>query len=60
MDAPLTSLTPNDIESIRRRASLAGDCDTSSLCNQALWGDSHQKRTAAKRKLAKLIAAEVG
>ncbi len=52
-------LSPNTIESIRQAASERGDCDTSALCNQALWGATHQARTAAKRKLAKLIAAEV-
>lgn len=59
MDSTQTQLTPNALESIRQSASERGDFDTSALANQALWGATHQARTAAKRELAKLIAAEV-
>ncbi|MGE0206110.1 MAG: hypothetical protein AB7E70_19630 [Hyphomicrobiaceae bacterium] len=52
-----TTLSPNDIESIRQDAADRGDCDISRLCNLALWGTSDRQRAAAKRKVAKLAQA---
>lgn len=50
-----TTLSPNDIESIRQDAADRGDCDTSRLCNLALWGTSSRQRNAARRKLEKAV-----
>ena len=49
-------LTPQDLESIRQSAADAGDCETSSLANVAMWGATDRARRAANRKLARMVA----
>jgi len=49
-------LTDSDIFAIRTDASERGDGDLSRTCSQALWGETHQARSAARRKLAKAVA----
>lgn len=50
-----TNLTQNDLEALRQEAADAGDCDLSSLCNEAMWGNSAQ-RARAKRKILAILA----
>lgn len=49
------ALTANDLESIRQSASDRGDCEVSSLANEALWSPSLRKRAAAAKKLARQV-----
>jgi hypothetical protein len=49
-------LPDSTIWSLRCEAARSGDCDLSRLCSQALWGETHQARSAARRKLAKAVA----
>jgi hypothetical protein len=49
------ALTDNDIFTLRCGAAVSGDGDLSQTCSAALWGTTHQQRSGAKRRLARLL-----
>lgn len=49
------NLSTNDLETIRQAAADRGDCDLSSLCNQAMWGETDKVRRSALRKVIKAV-----
>lgn len=51
----LKNLTADMIESLRREAADAGDCDASRICNEALWSTG-RKRSRARRQVAEMLA----
>ena len=55
----MPNLSDSTIWSLRQEASRSGNCDLSLACSAALWGESHQMRTGAKRRIAKMLAAQV-
>jgi hypothetical protein len=51
-----SSLSDNDIYTIRCGAAISGDGDLSRACSLALWGDTPRQRSDARRKVAKAVS----
>jgi hypothetical protein len=55
----MPNLSDSTIWSLRQEASRSGSCDLSLACSAALWGMTPQARTGAKRRIARMLAAQV-
>ena len=55
----MPNLSDSTIWSLRQEASRSGNCDLSLACSAALWGTTSQQRSGARRRIARMLAAQV-